>query len=192
MGQVLTSLEYTNLSTALDLALAAQVSILNLYRTLTTYLDSTQEQQRGLDLGQSVLKRLETYPPEKLTGTLGAELAVVIDDIAKRQLLLKNYKEAESLYQKALDIHLKLKIFDANQLKKGSASIYHQLGMVAEEQRQWEQAEAHYQQALQIDIEYQDRYEQAENLPPLGQGGPEAAAVGAGRSVLPASLADRY
>ena len=110
-GQVLTSLEYTNLSTALDLALAAQVSILNLYRTLTTYLDSTQEQQRGLDLGQSVLKRLETYPPEKLTGMLGADLAVVIDDIAKRQLLFKNYKEAESLYQKALDIHLKLKIF---------------------------------------------------------------------------------
>ena len=161
VGQILTSLEYTNLSTALDLALAAQVSILNLYLTLSTYLDSTQEQQRGLDLGQSVLKRLETYPSEKLTGMLGTELAVVIDDIAKRQLLLKNYKEAEALYRKALAILLENKSYEADRIKQRSASIYHQLGRVAEEQRQWEQAEAYYQQALQIKIEYQDRYAQA-------------------------------
>ena len=168
MGQILTSLEYTNLSTALDLALAAQVSILNLYRTLSEYLDSTQEQQRGLELGQSVLKRLETYPPEKLTGTLGAELAVVIDDIAIRQLLLKNYKEAEALYRKALAILLENKSYEADRIKQISASIYHQLGMVAQEQRQWEQAEAYYQHALQIKIESQDRYGQASTYHNLG------------------------
>src|SRR6266496_164540 len=168
VGQVLTSLEYTNLSTALDLALAAQVSILNLYRTLSNYLNSTQEHQRGLDLGESVLKHLEAYSPEKLAGQLGAEFVGVIDDIANRQLRLKNDKVAESLYQKALAIHLNLVIFDANQLKQRSASIYHQLGRVAQEQQQWEQAEAYYQQALQIYIEYQDRYAQADTYHQLG------------------------
>jgi len=167
-GQVLTSLEYTNLSTALDLTLAAQVSILNLYNTLSTYLDSTQEQQRGLDLGQSVLKRLETYPSEKLTGTLGTELVVVIDYIAKWQLLLKDYKKAEALYRKALAILLENKSYEADRIKQLSASIYHNLGLVAQEQRQWEQAEAYYQQALQIDIEYQDRYAQASTYHQLG------------------------
>ena len=158
VGQILTSLEYTNLSTALDLALAAQVSILNLYLTLSTYLDSTQEQQRGLDLGQSVLKRLETYPPEKLTGTLGAELVAVIDDIAKRQLLLKNYKEAEALYRKALAIWLENKSYEADKIKQLSASIYHQLGMVAQEQRKWEQARDSYLLALETFVAFNDNY----------------------------------
>ncbi len=37
-------------------------------------------------------------------------------------------------------------------------STYHQLGMVAQEQRKWKEAEGYYQQALQIYVEYQDRY----------------------------------
>ena len=39
---------------------------------------------------------------------------------------------------------------------------------MAEEQRQWEQAEAYYQHALQIYIEYQDRYAQASTYHQLG------------------------
>ena len=35
------------------------------------------------------------------------------------------------------------------------------MGRVAEEQRQWAQAEQYYQQALAIKIEYNDRYSQA-------------------------------
>ena len=58
-------------------------------------------------------------------------------------------------YQHALQISIEYKD------RYGQASTYHQLGMVAQEQRQWEQAEAYYQQALQIYIEYQDRYAQA-------------------------------
>ena len=45
---------------------------------------------------------------------------------------------------------------------------YHQLGIVAQEQRQWEQAEQYYQQALQIYIEYNDRYAQARTYHQLG------------------------
>jgi len=169
LGQVLIHLEYENLVTALNLALADQVSIINPYNALASYLDAIQDQRRGLEFGQHVLERLETYPPEKLTGQLGFEFVSVIDDIARHQLLLKQYTEAEKSYQKALTIHLNLKSFDADQIKKLSASIYHQLGRVAQEQRQWEQAGQYYQHALQIKIEFNDRYAQASTYHQLGR-----------------------
>ncbi len=154
--------------TALNLALVAQVSILNYYRPLSAYLDATQNQRHGLELGQMVLKLLENYPAEKLSGQLGAEFVGVIDNIAKRQLLLKDYTKAEEAYQKALAIWLGNKSFDSDIIKKRSASIYHNLGIVAQEQRQWAQAEQYYQQALQIYDEYNDRYSQASNYGQLG------------------------
>jgi tetratricopeptide (TPR) repeat protein len=168
VGQILTSLEYENLVTALNYALAAQVSVLNPYIALSNYLDITHDQRRGLELGQTVLSRLEAYSTEKLSGQLGVEFASVMDEIARRQLLLKQYIAAEESYQKALAILLAIKSYDADTIKKLSASIYHQLGMVAEEERQWEQAEQYYRQALQIYIEYNDRYQQALTYYQLG------------------------
>ncbi len=61
IGQLLAGLEYENLYTALHLALEAQVSILNLYLALSSYLDATHKEQRGLKLGETVLARLENY-----------------------------------------------------------------------------------------------------------------------------------
>ena len=77
-GQVLARLEYENLSTALDYALAADVSMVSIYWALSLYLDATQDQRRGLELGQSVLARLEQYPPEALAGQLSAEFLGVL------------------------------------------------------------------------------------------------------------------
>ena len=48
------------------------------------------------------------------------------------------------------------------------ASTLHQLGMVAQEQRQWAAAEGYYKQALAIYVEFNDRYEQAGTLHQLG------------------------
>ncbi len=168
VGQLLTSLEYENLVTALNLALAAQVSIENLFFPLSSYLDTKQDQRRGLELGQAVLSRLEGYPLDKLAGALGYEFARVIDNIALRQLKLKQYVVAEASYQKVLSLLFNNQQLDADTIKKQSASIYHQLGRVAQEQRQWTQAEQHYQQALQIKIAYNDRYEQASTYHQLG------------------------
>src|SRR2546425_12621391 len=84
LGQGLVSLEYENVMAALNLALVAQGPILNPYNALASYIDITQDQRRGLELGQTVLSRLGGYPPEKLVGQLGFEFASVIDDIAGR------------------------------------------------------------------------------------------------------------
>ncbi len=91
-----------------------------------------------------------------------------MDQIAKRQLLVKRYKDAEESYKRALSILINNKSYDQDTIKKFSASIYHQLGMVAQEQRQWEQAKQYYQQTLQLSIEYNDHYTQARTYHQLG------------------------
>ncbi len=91
VGQLMTRLEYENLLTTLNLALTAQVSILNPYVALSTYLDATQNHQRGLELCKDVLNRLDAYPADKLSGRLGAEFSSIIEGIANQQLLLKQY-----------------------------------------------------------------------------------------------------
>ena len=75
-----------------------------------------------------------------LQGRLSLELVGVVDDIANRQLSLKRYVAAEASYRKALEILNNNQEADA--LVKASlvASMWHQLGIVAEMQRQWAQA----------------------------------------------------
>jgi len=136
---------------------------------LSFYLDAVQDPRRGLQLGETVLARLEAYPTEALAGLLGAEFVGVLDDIASRQLSLKQYAAAEASYQKALSIWLTNKGYEADQIRCRSASIYHQLGVVAEAQRQWAQAERYYGQALEIKIEFNDRYSQASTYHQLGR-----------------------
>src|SRR5260370_7900559 len=95
-----------------------------------------------------VLKGLEAYTTEQQAGPLGAEIVGVFDNIAKRYLLLKHYAEAEAAYQKVLSLWLENTYYDADRMRKLSAGIYHQLGWVAQEQRQFQQAEHHFHQPL--------------------------------------------
>jgi tetratricopeptide (TPR) repeat protein len=166
-GQVCAGLEYENLSTALDGALAEQVSIEGPYKALSFYLDARQDHRRGLELGQRVLARIEDFPPEKLKGQIGFELVATVDDVAQRYLLTRQFSQAEAAYQKALDLFQGL---DLAEERKGKliSGVYHQLGRVAEAQRQWQQAETYYQTALQIDIDFNDRYAQAKTYHNLG------------------------
>ena len=168
LGQVLVRLEYENLMTALHLALDAQVSILNLYKTLSDYLDATKDERRGLALGEAVLPRLQAYPEAALSGPLGVELIGVLDDIAKRQLELKQYATAEASYQETLRLLDAQTTLDRETREKGKAGMLHNLGRVAQEQRQWGQAEQYYQQALAIYVEFNDRYSQASTYHQLG------------------------
>jgi tetratricopeptide (TPR) repeat protein len=72
-------------------------------------------------------------------------------------------------YDRALSIHNGLNIFDERQKTILIASIYHSLGMVAEAQRQWAQAEQYYQKALAIKIDFNDRHSQASTYHQLGR-----------------------
>jgi tetratricopeptide (TPR) repeat protein len=171
VGQLLTRLEYENLVTALNLALEAQViAFYTHYITLFHYLKSIQAERRGLELGEFVVDRLNAYPSEKLTGSMGIALAGTIDTIATQQLNLKHYAAAEASFQKAIQVMQENMQYDSNDsmIKMNIARIYHRLGRVAQEQRQWTLAEQYYQQALQIKIEFNDRPEQADTYQQLG------------------------
>jgi len=168
LGQVLARFEYENLFTALNLALSARVSILNLYGALSFYIDTIQDHHRGLELGEAVLVSIESYTKEILEGELGLDFVSIIDDIATRQLKLKRYDFAEASYKKALDILSQQKEADTKLVETMKAGMLHQLGMVAQEQRQYKQAEEYYKKALEIFIRFNDRLEQSEAYHQLG------------------------
>ena len=168
VGQFLAGLEYENLVTALTLALEAQASIAGYYDALLRYLEARQDPRRALALFQATLDRFERYPAEKLAGPLGFEFASVLGTTANWQFNLKQYAAAETSYQKILQLVPQVAQLDHEEAKRLQAKAYHQLGIVAQEQRQWEQAEQYYQQALQLKIESNDRYNQASTYHNLG------------------------
>ena len=93
----------------------------------------------------------------------------LLGDIGRRQLILKQYKAAEDSNLQVLQVISGIQDVDKKQRGKWNAATYHQLGMVAQEQRQWSQAEGYYQQALAIDIEFHNRYAQASTYHQLGR-----------------------
>ncbi len=168
-GQALAMLEYENLITALELDLKAQVSVSGPYSALSRYLDITKDQSRGLELGEKIMAGLEGYPPAILEGQIGFDIvAVMSNEIAERQLKLKKFSEAEASYQKALKLLDCLMNIDEKSKADAKAVIYHNLGRVAQEQIQWNQAEDYYKKAIEIKIELNDRYNQASTYHQLG------------------------
>jgi tetratricopeptide (TPR) repeat protein len=167
-GQVLTQLEYENLLTALKLALSAQTWIIGPYIALEGYLDAIYDSQRGLELGQMMLNHLQDYPAEQRIDFWKFEVSIVIDNMARHKLQLKDYETAEALYHRAHSIYVEEMNADTDEVRKMIADNYHQLGIVAELQRLWTQAKEYYQQALQIKINFHDRYSQATTYYQLG------------------------
>jgi tetratricopeptide (TPR) repeat protein len=167
-ARVLTGVEYENLTTALRLTLAARVRFFDLYAVLGLYLDSVQDHRRGIDLGQSILAQMEQYPPESRFGAAGASFLRVLSDLGQQQAEMKRYSEAEISFQTVSQFMDEIRDVEAQTKASWKAANYHNLGRVAEIQRQWGQAEQHYQQALAIYIEFNDRYSQASTNHQLG------------------------
>ena len=167
-GLVLTALEYENLTTALNLALDLMGSSSGPYNALIGYLDARQDHLRALALYPSMIERMEAYPPEQLAGELGFELTSRINALGTINLKLKRFGESIAAYQKTLQLLLQVTLIDKLQVDMLKAKSYHGLGRVAEEQRQWQQAELYYRQTLQLYGEYNDRYEQADTYHSLG------------------------
>ena len=168
VGQIVVSLEYPNLLAALKFALRQQVSVLAIFSLLSDYLDRSKDPERGLEVGELVRAGLEAYPADKLRGLLGAEFVGAIDNLASCYLQLRRYEELAGAYMKALELVTGQTELPDELRAKGSAGIYHQLGRVAQEQRQWPEAEAYYKKALEIYIEFKDRYSQASTYHQLG------------------------
>ncbi|NCS15260.1 MAG: tetratricopeptide repeat protein [Microcystis aeruginosa G13-12] len=160
--------EYENLFNALQIALNQQESVLSIITCLHSYLELTQDTQTNLKLLEFVLETFENYPPEAKQGQMALEIIAIIGDAGSKYLQSKNYQKAKEIYQKSLELLKPISESYSQSKQSLQASTLHNLGMVAQELREWEQARSYYRQALEIYIEYGARYEQAKTLHCLG------------------------
>ncbi|WP_129629852.1 CHAT domain-containing tetratricopeptide repeat protein [Candidatus Oscillochloris fontis] len=169
MGMIVAELEYENLRAALDAALEYQLLIAGIYEALDRYWEATQEHQRGLSDGERVRMALSHYPQERLRGEDGFFLMRVSGDLAQRKMVLRQYDEAATIYLAQLPHIEQLQGYSAAKRGEWKANSYGMLGCVAQEQRQWAQAEHYFQQAMEIWIAFNDRYSQASTYHQLGR-----------------------
>ena len=168
-GIALVRLEYENLYQALQMCLEKQESILNILNCLHTYLLSTNDRTTKLQLLESTYKLLSNYAPEKHNQIWEEEIFGVLDSIAACYLLNQDYQKAEKIYHQTLAQAQQNKETEPRLKQILIANTYHNLGLVAQKLRKYPEAQDYYQQALNIKIEYEDRYSQADTYNNLGQ-----------------------
>ncbi|MCP4426125.1 MAG: tetratricopeptide repeat protein, partial [Chloroflexi bacterium] len=161
LGQALIGLEYENLMTALKSALATQTNFFTPYDALYHYLDAKQDQQNRRELGELVWRFKDNFQEQKLTTEINSHFIQVLDRLANVYLVQQLYELATTTYKNTLELLNQIKNVPDEWRGKAKASTYHQLGVTVQAQRQWETAVRHYQRALQIKIEFNDRYSQA-------------------------------
>ena len=165
-GRFFCAQEYENLVTALQLCLKRQEHFSVLF-CLTDYLQQSQRYPQQLALVGLVCDHLETYPPDFLTSEWGYQVPLAWHRRGNGYQETQQYALAAAYYQKALDAYQSL-VLDEHQKQLWRARAYHQLGMVAQMQRQYDQAKDYYQQALAVQSEFNDRYNQARTYHQLG------------------------
>jgi tetratricopeptide (TPR) repeat protein len=173
LGQSLINLEYENLMTALELALSSSSKFFALYDPLAQHLGASQLWEIRVELGELILRSKSNYTAVQLEGSTGAHFVVVLDRLANTYIKLKKLELAQISYETALTILEDLKSVSRAWRGGEEAVIRHQLGYVAQAQRQWATAESHYRQALALFIEFNDRHSQASTYHQLGMAAQE-------------------
>jgi len=138
---------------------------------MNKYLSRNEDHARKLALEQDILVHLEKYSTKILQGLLGFDFIGVMDGIAQTQLSLKQLEKAEQSYLKVLRF---IKNFNVNKNVRGSirkikGGIYHNLGIVAEEQHKYQIAKQYYQKALAAFIKINDEHSQANSYQAIGR-----------------------
>ena len=159
--------EYENLYNALTISLEKQESI-DIFFCLAEYFELVNDIDSRLKLSEFVCTAQEAYPSEIRTGEIGLHIVMALDRLACCYLETKAYQKARESYQKIVEEIQTLTGVEETQKQSALASTCHQLGRVAEELREYEQARSYYQQALDIKIAFSDRFSQAGTLHQLG------------------------
>ncbi|PSB04110.1 hypothetical protein C7B64_05590 [Merismopedia glauca CCAP 1448/3] len=167
-GIIFCNWEYENLYNALNICLEKQESI-GIYQCLDVYLNLTTNIQDRLELSKFVSERVENYSSESITADIAFEIAEVYLKLGNCYLKTQDYSSARSTYLQLLESLEKLQSLPDRERQLAIATTYHQLGSVAQELRQFEQANDYYQQALQIFIDFGDRFSQASTYFQLGR-----------------------
>lgn len=149
-GKVMLSLEYENLTAALTRALEAHASIIAPYAALTAFFNEEHRYSAGLELSRAVLAGLERYNANRLEGEAGYEMFAVLDDMASKQLMLKDYASARELYERVLALIPAVVAGDERERTHSELRVHHQLGRVAEQEGRFEDAKRSYRRAIEL------------------------------------------
>jgi tetratricopeptide (TPR) repeat protein len=168
LGILFCRLEYENLHAALQTCLKKQESFGEIFCCLYRYFLANSDKQGMLKIAEEVNEVLETYPVALIQGELGYDAMIALEYLANAYLEAKQFDRAKQSYQKELEVIAALQSIDARQKGLSTALTYHQLGRVAEELREWDDARHNYHQALAIKVEFGDRYLQASTYHGLG------------------------
>ena len=169
LGLGLTRIEYENLYGALGRALRRRGGVWGMFDALAEFLKATNDPRARAALCAEVLAARAGYSAGQLAGDIGRHFYLVFERLATANLNLKEYDRAEKAYKEALEVIAGLEAVEEKTRANYTANVNHQLGIVAQEQRQWAAAEGYYQQALAIKVEFNDRYSQASTLHQLGR-----------------------
>jgi tetratricopeptide (TPR) repeat protein len=166
LGIIFVRGEYENLYQGFQICLGKQESIFTIFVCLTNYLDLINAQVTQLRFLQSTYTSISNYASAKRNRVWEQEITMILDSIAKCYLLNNDYQTAQEIYRQTLAQTQKFQELKPGLKQTLLAGIYHQLGVVAQKLKQFQQAQEYYQQAL--DIKYGDRYSQAGTYFQLG------------------------
>ena len=167
LGQIFCKWEYENLYAALTIALERQEDF-TIFRCLDAYLKATGDLKQRLKLCDEVCKLTTNYPLDRISDQIALQVVETYLKLGNCHIQLKDYAAARTAYLEGIQRTEKISTIDKSTQQSAVATLYHQLGMVAQELREYEQARKDYQQALEIDIEYNNRYGQAMTYHQLG------------------------
>ncbi|MGB5959133.1 MAG: tetratricopeptide repeat protein [Coleofasciculaceae cyanobacterium] len=167
LGIFFCKLDYENLYKALTISLEKQETI-DVFFCLDKYFELVKDIPSNLKLSEEVCQAHEAYPSEIRTGRIGLHIVMALERLAYCYLQTQAYQKARDSYQKVLQLYQELSDLEEREKQRYMATTLHNLGRVAQELREFEQAKLYYQQALDIKIEFGDRYSQANTLHQLG------------------------
>ncbi len=167
IGGVLIRVEEENMLGAVQIALKQQDDFWGAYDALEEYLDQAKLSEKRLLLSKLIVDSQANF--KNSSEDLSSTFLLAMGRLGHVQLQTQQYEEAERTYRQKLERIENQTSWSREQKQRSQASTLHQLGIVAQEQRQWPAAEGYYKEALQIKIEFKDRYEQAGTLHQLGR-----------------------
>ncbi len=166
-GLSLCLLEYENLFNTLQSCLEKQERIY-IFFCLFDYFRLGSDIQSALRLSEFVCQAQEAYSSKRHTGEIRYEIVLALERLAYCYLRTRNYQKAKESYQKVVELLQQLTAVEEKEKQLELAVSYHQLGIVAKELREFEQARHNCQQALEICIEFGERYSCARIYHQLG------------------------
>jgi len=161
--------EYENIYHALQISLAQEEPVYDVLECLFSYLGLINNKLKRLSLTKSICDSFKTYKRENQNAAWEKDMIFISFSLASFYQEERDYQTAENIYQNILNVILYREDIENSEKKSFQANVYHNLGRIAEESRQYQQAHDYYQQALEIKIEYDDRYSQADTYHQLGR-----------------------